>query len=101
MQQLQLAPVPTQRLQVTLAGQPCDVEIRSNGDALYLSLWLNNAPVMLTKICRDRQLMLTGSRYHGFAGDLLFIDNQGAADPRWSGLGTRYVLVYITAAETP
>jgi hypothetical protein len=101
MLQLQLAAVPTQRMAVTLAGQPCSLEVRWNGRALFLSLWMNDQVVMLTKICRDRQLMLTGSRYRGFAGDLMFVDSQGTTDPRWSGLGVRYNLIYLEAAEVP
>ncbi len=66
MLQLQVAPVPTQRLAVTLAKQPCVVEVRWNLNDLYLSLWLRDAPIMLTKICRDRQLLLIGDAYRGF-----------------------------------
>ena len=30
----------------------------------------------------------------GLPGDLVFVDTQGTADPQWSGLGTRFVLLY-------
>jgi hypothetical protein len=100
-QQIQLAAVPTQRLAVTLAGQPCTIEVRWNGDALYLSLWLRDEPVLTSKVCRDGQLLLTGVQYRGFAGDLLFVDTQGETDPVWFGLADRYALIYLTAAETP
>ncbi len=33
--------------------------------------------------------------YLGFIGDLLFIDTQGTSDPDYTGLGTRYFLVYV------
>ncbi|WP_425333611.1 hypothetical protein [Escherichia coli] len=37
--------------------------------------------------------------YLGFKGDLIFIDNDGESDPRWEGLGSRYLLYYIEENE--
>jgi hypothetical protein len=39
------------------------------------------------------------SAYLGFAGDFIFVDTQGDADPVYTGLGARFQLVYLTAAE--
>ena len=33
--------------------------------------------------------------YLGFIGDLLFVDTQGVSDPDYTGLGTRYFLIYV------
>ena len=33
--------------------------------------------------------------YLGFVGDLLFVDTQGVSDPDYTGLGTRYFLIYV------
>ncbi len=35
--------------------------------------------------------------YLGFTGSLLFIDTQGTSDPDYTGLGTRYFLIYVPA----
>ena len=37
---------------------------------------------------------LVRSAYLGFIGQLAFFDTQGTSDPDYSGLGTRYQLVY-------
>jgi hypothetical protein len=37
--------------------------------------------------------------YDGFSGNLYFIDLQGSDDPQYMGFGSRWVLVYLTAAE--
>lgn len=42
---------------------------------------------------------LVSREYAGFSGNLLFIDTQGDKDPDYLSLGSRYSLVYLTAAE--
>jgi hypothetical protein len=42
---------------------------------------------------------LLASQYRGFRGEFMFVDQQGDNDPRFAGLGTRYLLVYLNAAE--
>jgi hypothetical protein len=39
------------------------------------------------------------SAYLGFVGDLCFFDTQGTEDPTSPGLGTRYLFVYLEAAD--
>ena len=99
--QIQLSAVSIQRLAITLEGQACSIEARQNGRHLYLSLWKNDEMILGQRVCRDRSLMLTGARYRGFSGDLMWIDGQGFDDPQWTGLGSRWTLVYITPAEFP
>ena len=45
-------------------------------------------------ICQHTNLIVRNA-YFGFIGDLAFLDQQGADDPVWTGLGTRWVLGYI------
>jgi hypothetical protein len=45
-------------------------------------------------LCRDL-VYLVREAYLGFTGDLTFIDAEGADDPQYSGLGSRWQLVYI------
>ncbi len=37
--------------------------------------------------------------YDGFQGNLYIVDTQGTEDPIYTGLGSRWVLVYLTASE--
>lgn len=105
MLQIDLAAVPSQRLAANLNGQPCAIEIRHNGGpidgTLYLSLWHNDVPIILGRLARVNNLAVLGSRYRPFKGDLMFVDMQGEQDPRYTGLGTRWQLVYLSESELP
>lgn len=89
-----LQAVPTQTLAVVLRSQAAQIELRQNGLNMYFSLSLNDRPIVRTRICRDRQRLLLDAGYQGFLGDFVFQDTQGASQPYYTGLGTRYILVY-------
>lgn len=88
-----LQPVPAQTLSVLLGDQNCQIRVEQKGDYCYLSLAVNNAPIVNTVICRDR-VALVRYDYLGFSGDLAFVDMAGTSDPQYAGLGSRYQLVY-------
>lgn len=101
----------SQTLSINLGGQPCQIALQTLGlgtDAhLYFSLSVAGAAVVTARVCRNLQLLLASSRYYGFQGDFMFVDNQAivgqelqtGVDPFWQGLGTRFELLYLTAAE--
>ena len=60
---------------------------------IYCDLTMNGSAVWIGKPCLTN-VGLCHYAYVGFAGQLLFIDTQGSADPQYSGLGTRWQLVY-------
>lgn len=101
MQQIPLTDVPLQRLSVTLDGQACSIEVRQNGQHLYLSLWNEDQMILGARVCRDRTLMLTGAHYRGFSGDLMWVDNSAFDDPQWWGLSGRWSLIYLSPSEAP
>jgi hypothetical protein len=35
----------------------------------------------------------------GFIGDLIFIDTQGTSDPNYTGLGSRFLLAYLSPTD--
>ena len=39
--------------------------------------------------------------YLGFVGELFFLDTQGSNDPVYTGLGSRYLLLYVFPSEIP
>ncbi len=94
-----LAPVPAQTLSIILDNQNAQIAVRQRGDALYLDLSVDDAPIIVNKICRDRIRLLLASSYKGFRGDLVFVDTKGDTQPEYSGLGDRYVLLYLSQAE--
>lgn len=94
-----LQAAPSQTLAVTLDRQNTQLAVRQNDDALYLDLLLDETPIVLTRICRDRQRLLLDAKYRGFAGDFVFIDTQGTTDPQFAGLGSRFLLIFLSAGE--
>jgi hypothetical protein len=103
MLQVPLSAVPTQTVDVILDGQACQLSLRQNGANMYLDLIADGRDIVLTRICRNRQLLLLDAQYRGFRGELFFLDTQGELDPSYLGLGPngRYVLVYLFEDEEP
>lgn len=93
-----LRPVPRQTVQIVLADQSCEISVYQQDYGLYVDLSVSNALVIggvialnMTRIVRDA--------YLGFAGDLIFQDVEDDADPVYTGLGTRFLLNYLTEAD--
>lgn len=63
-----------------------------------MDLYLNEKPVMQGVVCLNCNKMVR-YKYLGFSGDLVFVDTQGANDPVYDEIGTRYKLYYLTADE--
>ncbi len=108
MQTIPLSAVASQSLTVTLNGQNCQLNIYAKTFAtdnvnavvnrVFVDVYINNTLIIggvpglnAVKIVRDA--------YLGFSGDLVFYDLEGSSDPLYSGLGTRWVLVYYLPSE--
>lgn len=88
-----LAALASQIVSISLANQAARVQVYQKRTGLYLDLYLNDEPVVTGVLCRDR-VWLIRDAYHGFTGDLCFVDTQGLSDPDYTGLGSRFVLVW-------
>lgn len=118
MQVVPLAPNPNQTLQIVLAGQNCSIELRTldgyavtdiadfSEDNPYLafSLDVSGVSITVTQNCLNLKRLLINRQYLGFVGDFMFVDTQpdpvtGSADPQYSGLGTRWQLIYLEASD--
>lgn len=93
-----LQPVPSQQLQIMLGGQNCQIAVYLKGKHLFVDLNSNGADISIAVVARD-VIPLVPTAYLGFAGNLIFTDTQGTSEPTFDGLGSRYQLVYLTAAE--
>jgi hypothetical protein len=93
-----IVPVPSQVLRVTLAGQDCTIALYARSTGLFLNLAVSDVPVVSGVVCQHRNRIVR-SAYLGFAGDLAIYDTTGTDDPLYTGLGTRWVLVYVEAAD--
>lgn len=91
-------PIANQRFNVLLGGQSCTIRLAQRRTGLFLDLYVNNALVLGGVVCRDRDRIVRDA-YLGFSGDLTTIDTQGASDPTYAGLGSRYVLAYLDPAD--
>lgn len=92
------APVPNQTFTVLLANQPCRIDLVQKTNGMFLSLWVNDVLMVAGVICQDRNRLIR-SAYLGFIGDLEFRDTGGTADPIYTGLNSRWFLVYLEAAD--
>ncbi|WP_311271088.1 phage baseplate plug protein [Sphingobium sp. WCS2017Hpa-17] len=88
-----LAALASQIVAISLANQAARVQVYQKRTGLYLDLYLNDEPVVTGVLCRDR-VWLIRDAYRGFSGDLCFVDTQGLSDPDYTGLGSRFVLVW-------
>lgn len=94
-----IAAVPSQLLGVVLGGQRCQLALFQRGASLYATLTKDDSPIVTTRVCKNRTLLLLGFAYRGFVGDLLFVDTQGSDAPQYAGLGDRWQLLYLDEAD--
>lgn len=103
MQEIPLRATGNQALQVVLEGQNCSLRLytRSLSDGvetLFCDLSIDQEPVFYGCPCLDG-LPMPLYAWLGMTGQLVFIDMEGDEAPRWSGLGSRWKLLYMSPAE--
>lgn len=96
--QVPLQPVPSQQLQIVLGGQNCQIAVYLLGPNLFVDTNVNGADIS-TAVLALNMVPLVPTVYLGFAGNLVFLDTQGNSDPEYTGLGSRYQLLYITESD--
>lgn len=96
--QIALQAIPSQQLQIVLAGQNTQIAVYTRSTGLYVDVAVNGADISNAVIARNLN-PLVPTAYLGFAGNLLFVDTLGTSDPVYTGLGSRYLLLYLTAAD--
>jgi len=94
-----LSPVPSQRLSIVLANQNCQINVFQKQDSMYVDLAIDGDSILRTKAARNSIRLLLGAEYRGFIGDLVFVDNIGDEQPFYTGLGSRWFLLYLTSDE--
>lgn len=88
-----LTPVAAQTLTVTLANQRVRLVVYEKAFGLFVDVYSNDALVIAGVAARNLTYIVR-SAYLGFSGDFFFYDTQGAEDPVYSGLGSRFLLIY-------
>jgi hypothetical protein len=90
-----LQATPSQTLQVTLGSQLVQLNLAQKMTGLFIDIYVANNVILTGAICQNLNWIVRDS-YLGFIGDLFFFDTQGVNDPAYSGLGTRYLLAYVS-----
>jgi hypothetical protein len=98
MQVIPLQPIPSQTFTVTLNNQLCQINVYQKRYGLFLDLFVGGVLILGGVICENLNRIVRNS-YLGFSGDLTFFDNQGTSDPIYTGLGTRYSLLYLAPSD--
>jgi hypothetical protein len=98
MQQLNIQSVPSQQLQVVLDGQNCVLLIYVMNQCMFMDVSVNGIQISYAIQCKNL-VSLVPTSYLGFDGWLVFYDTQGTSDPIYTGLGTRWVLLYLNTED--
>lgn len=98
MQIVPLQAVPSQSVNVLLANQNCRLNVYTRGVDLFMDVLVNDELIIGGVICQNRNRIVR-SAYLGFVGDFIFIDTQGSSDPVYTGLGDKFQLCYLEAAD--
>lgn len=92
--------LPNQQIQVTLGGQACTLNVYQTAYGLFMDVYANSALIIAGVICENLNRIVR-SLYLGFVGDFAWVDVQGNDDPVYTGIGTRFFLVYLEASDLP
>lgn len=98
MQIVPLNATPSQTLTVGLDGQSCQIDVFTKNDRIFVNVYVNDGEIILGVLAENLNRIVRDA-YLGFSGDFAFVDTQGSDDPNYLGLGSRFVLFYLTAAE--
>jgi len=93
-----LQALASQIVGVQLAGQDCSISVYQRAPAIFLDLSVAGVTLLSGIICQNLNRIVRDA-YLGFVGDLCFLDLQGASDPVYTGLGSRWVLAYLEASD--
>lgn len=96
--QVTLQPVASQQVQTVLGGQQCQIAVYVKNQCMFLDMMVNGKQVIYAVQCKNL-VSLIPTAYLGFVGWLMFIDTQGREDPKYTGLGSRWQLLYLTEGD--
>ncbi len=97
-QQIPLQAIPNQSLNPSIGGQAVQINLYQKSTWLFMDVLVDNAPIVSGTICENLNRIVRDT-YLGFVGDFVFLDTQGSSDPTYQGLGTRFLLFYLTATD--
>lgn len=102
MQLVPLLAVPAQNITTTLDNQVVNLSIYQLRYGMYMNVTVSGVLEIAAVVCQNLNRIIRSSYLNadaGFAGDFAFNDLQGVNNPYYTGLGTRYQLIYLSAAD--
>ena len=112
MQIIPLTDTFSQQLNVQLAGQNVQLNIYQKKytnsvtqlggapliQSMFCDVYVNGAQIIGGVICENLNRIVRDV-YLGLIGDFVFFDTQGTNDPISPGLGSRFLLYYLTTSD--
>lgn len=93
-----LADRASQSLDIQLGGQECTIALYQKSTGMFCDVSVAGVLVIGGVLCLDGNRIVRDP-YLGFPGDLVFVDTRGKSDPTSPGLGSRFLLQYMSTAE--
>lgn len=100
MQLVPLQPIASQTLTVQLNGQDCTLNIYQKYTGLFMDVLVSGVGIIYGVLCENLNRIVR-SLYLGFQGDFVFLDTQGTSNPSYTGLGSQFVLIYLSPSDLP
>lgn len=85
--------LPNQRVSVPLSGHQFNLDIVQRSTGLYMDITMDGNLLIAGVLCQDRSWIIRYQIYQA-PGDFAFADQTGTDDPDYTGLGSRFILVY-------
>lgn len=98
MMQIPLQAIPVQTVSVALDGQSVQISLRQQPNGLFVDVTSDGVNINFNVLALNRNPLIR-QPYRGFSGQLMFRDVQGNSDPDYTGLASRFELIYLTEAE--
>lgn len=98
MRTITLSPVKNQIISLSLGENNCTLKLVQRESALYIDVSVDGEVVTQGVPCLYANRIIR-YRWLGFPGDLFFMDTEGQNDPRWDGLGSRYLLFWLEESD--
>jgi hypothetical protein len=98
MLEIPLQPAPSQIVKVVLGNQNCQIFVYAKDQGVFVDISVDDTAIVNCVIARN-MVQIVCREYVGFSGNLFFVDNQEAADPLYTGLGSRWSLIYASSDE--
>lgn len=86
-------PVANQSFSCILDNLSAQITLETTDYGLFATVVYNGAPVATSRLCLDRT-NINSAVYNGLPQALFFADQQGNADPIYTGFNSRFLLCY-------